>query len=108
MKFDEIRNKVSTKYSAFDIELEDTVVSLENVLRLPAERRNKVVDIQTKMTEEGFDGDVVEEMKKIIDLLIKDKASAAKLHKAIGGDAAFYAEIMELYAEGTDLGKASE
>lgn len=103
---DSIRDAAAEKYSSTDIALStgETVVLL-NPLRLPKDKRKKLMSIQ-----DDIDGEDVEQEEVLADaiLLVAENADlAGKLLKEVGDDMAVLAEIFSRYTGGVSLGEAS-
>ena len=103
---DSIREKAEEKYSSTDIELANgDMVSLLNPLRLPKEKRKKLMSIQDSLDEE--DAEQEEVLADAIVLVSDNTVKAKKLLKEIGDDMAVLAEIFSLYTGDAQVGEAS-
>ncbi|MGW8630607.1 phage tail assembly protein [Streptomyces sp. NPDC055793] len=104
---DNIRAAADAKYGSTDIEVDEkTTVHLLNPLRLPKEKRTKLVALQDAMDAEG-DVDQEELFSEAIRLVADHPKKAEALLTAVGGDLAVLAQIFETYGKGTQAGEAS-
>lgn len=102
---DDIRAAAEKKYASTDIEVGDTTVRLVNPLRLPKERRDALVAIQTELEKEESDQENV--LADAIRIAAETPKQAEVLLKEVGDDLAILATIFETYGEATQLGEAS-
>jgi hypothetical protein len=103
---DDIRTAAEAKYGSTDIELGNgDVVRLLNPLRLPKEKRDLLQGLQARMDDENADQEAA--MQEVIRLAADNTRKAEALLKAIGGDLAVLAEIVETYSKSTQVGEAS-
>ncbi|QAY15676.1 tail assembly chaperone [Streptomyces phage TinaBelcher] len=102
---DDIRSAADAKYGSTDIALDEkTTVHLLNPLRLPKEKRARLVALQDEMDAEGNEVDQEELLSEAIRLVADHPKKADSLLSAVGGDLAVLAQIFETYGKGTQAG----
>ncbi|MFF7800252.1 phage tail assembly protein [Streptomyces olivaceus] len=103
---DNIRAAADAKYGSTDIEVDEkTTVHLLNPLRLPKEKREKLMNLQDEMDKEGSDQEQV--ISDAIRLVADHPKKAGILLDQIGGDLAVLAQLFETYGKGAQVGEAS-
>ncbi|MEU0344241.1 phage tail assembly protein [Streptomyces bobili] len=103
---DDIRAAADAKYSSTDITVDEkTTVHLLNPLRLPKEKRDKLVNLQDEMDKDGSDQEQI--IADAIRLVADHPKKAEALLSAVGGDLAVLAQIFETYGKGAQVGEAS-
>lgn len=103
---DNIRAAADAKYGSTDIEIDEkTTVHLLNPLRLPKEKREKLVSLQDEMDKDGSDQE--EMIAEAIRLVADHPKKAQALLDAVGDDLAVLAQIFETYGKGAQVGEAS-
>lgn len=103
---DNIRAAADAKYGSTDIEVDEkTTVHLLNPLRLPKEKRQKLVSLQDEMDKD--DSDQEEMIAEAIRLVADHPKKAQALLDAVGDDLAVLAQIFETYGKGAQVGEAS-
>ncbi|MFG2923882.1 phage tail assembly protein [Streptomyces sp. NPDC048305] len=103
---DDIRAAADAKYSSTDITVDEkTTVHLLNPLRLPKEKRDKLVNLQDEMDKDGSDQEQI--IADAIRLVADHPKKAEALLAAVGGDLAVLAQIFETYGKGAQVGEAS-
>lgn len=103
---DDIRAAAEAKYGSTDIDLGNgEVLSLVNPLRLPADKRKALTEVQERADEaEGDEGDV---MREAIRIVASDSHKAERFIEIVGDDLAMLATVFSTYTEGTQVGEAS-
>jgi hypothetical protein len=104
MDLDEIRNAVSEKYSAYELTVNGKDVALLNPLRLPKERRAKLMKLQEEMKQEGADQASL--LEQALSTVANTRANGEHLIKAIGGDLAMLVEVFTRYGKHCQVGEA--
>lgn len=109
---DSIREAVNAKYDATEIELSpDCIVKLRNPLRLPKEERKALVakfdSFKGDGKKEVSDEDQVKLLSEVLTIAAEDKALVNILIETLGDDLALYAEVLETYVGGVQVGEAS-
>lgn len=105
---DDIRAAADAKYDSTDIEVDEkTTVHLLNPLRLPKEKRAKLMEIQDQLDKDGTDVDQEEALTNALRLVADHPKKAEVLLKAIDGDLAMLASVFETYVKGTQAGEVS-
>ncbi|WP_263729959.1 phage tail assembly protein [Cellulomonas sp. SG140] len=105
MTLDDIRAAAEAKYGSFDVELDGSTVRLVNPLRMTKAKRKAVLDLQSKLNDEGSDQ---EELLGELIVAVAENPSAGKaLVKSIGGDLAMLAVLFEGYSQQVQVGEAS-
>ncbi|MDX3525075.1 phage tail assembly protein [Streptomyces sp. ID05-39B] len=105
---DDIRAAADAKYSSTDIEVDEkTTVHLLNPLRLPKEKREKLMHLQDELDAEGSDVDQEQLLADAIRLVADHPKKAEILLSAVGDDLAVLAQIFETYGKGAQVGEAS-
>ncbi|MFI0985022.1 phage tail assembly protein [Streptomyces exfoliatus] len=102
---DDIRSAAEHKYGSTDIVFGDDTVRLVNPLRLPKARRDALLALQEKMSDDA--SDQAELLSGAIRTIAESEDTAEKLLVAVGGDLAVLAEIFAHYGENTQAGEAS-
>lgn len=103
---DDIRAAAEKKYGSTDITLDDgTELVLLNAMRLPKDRRTKLLASQDLLNEEGADQAAI--MADALRLVAEDPRQAEKLLATVGDDLALLAQVFDAYVGETELGEAS-
>lgn len=104
---DQIREAADREYGSTDIDLKSgDTVSLLNPLRLPKEKRKKLMSIQDELSDEE-DVDQEEFLIDAIRLVADSRRKADALIEEADGDLAFLAQVFKFYTEGAQVGEAS-
>lgn len=106
---DDIREAAETKYGSTFIEVGDETVELINVLRLPKEKRQIILNLSKE--EKGADENDIDATR---DKLTSGLRAACRTEKqadvllgALGDDTALVAEVFSSYTKETQAGEAS-
>ncbi|MEU5403713.1 phage tail assembly protein [Streptomyces sp. NPDC005963] len=103
---DDIRAAADAKYSSTDIYVDEkTTVHLLNPLRLPKEKRQRLVGLQDELERDGSEQEQV--IADAIRLVADHPKKAEALLAVVGDDLAVLAEIFEVYGKGAQVGEAS-
>ena len=104
-----LREEAERKYAPCPIELPDgTVVTLQNLIRLPSKVRTQVYDT-LKLLENDDDGDtdfdaMVDAASKVLEMVADD---GPRLVKELGGDVALMMLLIERWMQNTQPGEAT-
>lgn len=105
----DLKNEVSKKYAPTVIENGKDEYVLQNLLQLPAEKRNKVLEIVDSLDEEdgekvGLDGQV-EKFRELI-IAAEENDKGEELLTLIGDNTALLIELATRWMETTQMGEA--
>jgi hypothetical protein len=106
---DSLREEAERKYAPCPIELPDgTVVTLQNLIRLPSKVRTQVYDT-LKLLENDDDGDtdfdaMVDAAAAVLEMVADD---GPRLVKELGGDVALMMLLIERWMQNTQPGEAT-
>lgn len=107
---DDIRAAAEEKYGSTTIILGDMEVELVNVLRLPKERRDVILNLAKSADVDEEDVDVDETRETMLEGLraaCRTKEQGKALTEALGDDLPLVAEVFSRYTQGTQSGEAS-
>lgn len=105
---DDIRDAAEEKYGSTHIEINGTDVELINVLRLPKEKRNIILNLAKDKDKGEVDIDETREsLLKGLRAACKTTAQADVLSEALGDDTALVMQVLSLYTRETEVGEAS-
>ena len=103
---DQIREAAERKYGATEVVLgEGNTVTLVNVMRLPKEKRDRLMEVQRGLKDDE-DADQEAGLREILRLVAENDDHADRLLSAVGDDLASLVTVFELYSKGTELGEA--
>lgn len=103
---DSIREAADAAYGSYDIEVSaGKTARLLNALRIPADKRNRVTELQKAMGSE--DADQVAILRDLLTCVAETPAQAKLLITAVGDDLAVLVEIFKAYGKATQVGEAS-
>lgn len=104
---DDIRKAAEAKYGATEVDLGDgqESVRLVNVLRLPKEKRDRLIAAQKQLQDDEADQEAI--LRDMLRLVAETDAQASRLLDVIGDDLAVLLTVFTQYSEGTQLGEAS-
>lgn len=103
---DSIREAVEAKYASYDVEYaEGKVVRLLNAIRIDKDKRDKLLDLQRALKEDGADQAAL--LADCLRAVADNKARADELIKAVNGDLAILMELFSEYSKATQVGEAS-
>jgi hypothetical protein len=106
ISLDSIREAVEAKYGSYDVEYaEGKTVRLLNAIRIDKDKRKMLMDLQSKLKEDGADQAAL--LADCIRAVADNKARAEELLKAVGGDLAILIELFSEYGKATQVGEAS-
>lgn len=105
----DLKNEVSKKYAPTVIENGKDEYVLQNLLQLPAEKRNKVLEIVDSLDEE--DGEKVgldAQVEKFQELIVaaEENDNGKELLSLIGDNTALLIELATRWMETTQMGEA--
>lgn len=102
----DIQAAADRKYGPYVIDMGNgSSVTLLNALRLPQEKRVALMKLQDLQEEDAEN--IGAHLEEMVRLTAKTKADADRLIRAVGGDLALLAEILEGYGKASELGEAS-
>lgn len=104
---DDIRDAAEEKYGSVYIVVGDTECELINVLRLPKERRDVILNLAKEQDEDDVDvDDTREAMLEGLRAACRTKEQGKALTDALGDDLPLVAQVFSTYTEGTQSGEA--
>lgn len=105
---DQLKETVSAKYEPTIIENGDDKFVLPNLLQLPEERRNRVIELtsQAEKLEETGDAGAAFDMFEQILLAVVEDDRGQELIDLVDNNSAIITEIFTAWTEGTQVGEA--
>lgn len=105
---DSIRDAIERKYQPIIIDMgDDGLCALRQALRLPESDRRVLADAQSQMSD-STDEDVIKSaLRTILYLVAENDSQADKLVAWTGGELLPLIEIVQAYAEASQVGEAS-
>ncbi len=101
---DDIRAAADKKYASVKITFGNEVLEMLNPLRLPEDRRNKLIALQEELdSDKGDQGRLLEEAVRLV---ASDLKVAVAFLDEIDGDLAVLAAVFEKYNTGAEAGEA--
>ena len=102
----DLKNEVSKKYAPTVVENGDDSFTLQNMLQLPSERRDSVLELI-----EGVDGEDVtldDQLKVFKDIILAVEINdrGQELLDLLGDNSALILELVNTWMEGSQLGEA--
>lgn len=109
----DIVDAAERQFGSTEIQIdENTTVTLVNVVRLPREKRQRLIQLQKELDGEGKTEEELAEVDQVplleesLRLVAKTEAEGDKLIAALGGDLALLASTFSFYGKETEVGEA--
>lgn len=104
---DDIRESAEQKYGSTYIQVGETEVELVNVLRLKKDKRDIVMELSKKDTDDQDIDATRDALMKGLRAVCRTTSQADALEEALGEDTALVAEVFAHYTKETEAGEAS-